>query len=149
MAELLGVVASSIAIIQITVEIGTAIGKFKGICDEISEVPESLQSLMRELELLDIFVNQTKDEINKPIATDQIPVQQTFFQTCLQYYHDTFQVLSDILEILIKEVNSVKSLRRAIGKVRVVLKKDAISRHEARLQRAISLLSLARQEYSR
>jgi hypothetical protein len=145
MAEVVGVVASGIAVAQLGVGFGKALAGLKTLWGEIKDIPRSIQCLMEEVELLKLTLDEIDADLNRHTSDTE---SSRSVRPILRYCQAAEQSLFEIVNTLRSQIDSSKSsLKRGVGKVRVGLKKDCLEAHERRLQRVVSLLALANQEY--
>ncbi|KAI0137028.1 hypothetical protein BJ170DRAFT_40313 [Xylariales sp. AK1849] len=149
MAEVIGVVASGIAVVQLAAGVSQALVKLKSLWDEIKDVPEGIEYLMEEIEVLQLALGDIETDVHRQetIAHSGSGPPFPSIQPILRYCQSAEHSLSELVYALNTQIKSSRTLQRGIGKVRVVLKKDILQGYERRLQRAISLLTLANQEY--
>lgn len=146
MAEVLGVVASGIAIAQIAGQAGGAVLKLKQLWDEVRDVPNTIAELMEQIDCLDPALWETENHFND----QEIP--RFFFDhvaahRSTEYCRKALEKLSNITNDLAALVRSRKSMRRNINCVRVVLRREEIKGLEQRLRNAIGVLQIAQQNY--
>lgn len=143
MAEALGIVASGIAVGQLTAEIGRSIVKLKGLWDEVKEAPDTVQCMIDELDLLQLTLEGIEKDMDDKTAAIFVPALEPVMKHC----QAAGQSLSNIANDFKSQITASRSARRGLGKLRVALDKDVIQKHANRLQSAIRLLSLVNQEY--
>jgi hypothetical protein len=147
MAEALGAVASGIAVVQLTVEIGKAIAKLNDLCNEVDEAPETLRFLLVKAEILEALLDAVSKELVRCPDAAFLTTADTAWKG-FHYCKDALQSLTDIIAPLLANANSAKSSKRLRGKISIALKREAIERCERRLQYAIDILQFAKQEHS-
>ncbi|KAM0806610.1 hypothetical protein AB5N19_06947 [Seiridium cardinale] len=146
MAEALGAVASGIAVAQIAGTAGSAIWKLKQLWDEIEDVPEIISDLIEQLDCLDPSLWAAERQFSQ----QEIPAlfwDQTAARRSTEYCRRALQKISDLTDDLSMLIDSKKGIRRKIGCMKVVLKKQQISSLEQRLGNAIRMLQVAQQGY--
>ena len=129
MAEALGAVASGIAVTQLTVEIGRSIVKLKSLWDEVNEVPETVQFMIDELDLLQLTLRETEKDLDEESAVTYVPALEPVARHCQSVGKSLSQLANDFKY----QITTSRSAKRGLGKLRVALKKDVIQRHEHRL----------------
>jgi hypothetical protein len=144
MAELVGVVASSIAVAQLASQIAQNIRNIHNFWQSIRDAPKDLSEALEELELL----GDTLVELHKILgrhAGRQLPGASAI--RCMQYCRKVADDLEAIVVDLHKGSDDKKSRRRWAA-IKVALKKRALQDFQQRLDRAKSMLTLAISCYS-
>jgi hypothetical protein len=147
MAEVLGVVASGIAISQAAQTVGGAVFSLSRLWKEVKDVPDTIQHILEELELAGRIVATIEAELMASVSgTSTWPsgdglssIQYLAIQRCRQVHKD----LSDLVDDLAADIASSRRRKRAKAKVRVVLKKEALESYEKRLQKALRFVDSA------
>ena len=148
MAELVGVVASGISIGTFAAQITSSFVKLKTFWDEVRDIPEDIQDLIEELEdLYYLLTDLEEDRQRNPVSS--LILDSTTTSRCLSRCKQG----ADQLKELTDELNSDIQKRSKLGKkwvsTKVVFKKERLERYKKRLERAIRLLSLSHQLYTR
>lgn len=149
MAEALGIAASSIAIAQISSQVGGAILKLRGLLNEVKDVPDDIDFLMKLLECLEPMVWQTErcfydteTALPPTVWDDQAAKHST--RLC----GVVLKELTTMVHELSLQINHPKKVNRKIAAVKVVLKKDVIEKLEKRLEAVIDILKVAQGNYT-
>jgi hypothetical protein len=141
MAEVIGVVASGISIVQLAGQVTACTLKLKAYWDEIREAPTEIKYLVREIDALSLILSQIQDGYTGG--------ENVYLQHSLKLCRDG----AEELKRLVDEMEMKLSLggggrwRRKVGAAKVVLKKEEIKRLKGRLESAVRLLGLAHQSY--
>lgn len=93
--------------------------------------------------LADIEEEQEQNPVSSLILDDSSTSK------CLRYCKQGADRLEELTDTLNADLEASSSLRRKWASTKVVLKKDKIDRYKAKLERAIRLLSLSHQLYTR
>jgi len=150
MAELLGVVASGIAVVQVAAEVGDRALALKRLWDEIKDVPETITSLVSQIEVLTPILDQINIDFSQfSLRPGSIIWNDKGAQICASHCRRAKEELSRLAEDLSAHVDSTKRSRRGIAKIKVVMKKETLAKYETRLSRSLQLLSLANTCYLR
>lgn len=136
MAEVLGIVSGSIAVIQLAAGVGGTITKLVSLWDEIQDVPDTIQTLMATIQIL----GSTLQCIDRQL-------DNTSAQLAVTHCEGAMRKLSELTENLAGMILSEKRTVRTKGKAKVVLRRGLLTKLETQLQGAVQLLSFARQEY--
>ncbi|KAH8887900.1 hypothetical protein GQ53DRAFT_272027 [Thozetella sp. PMI_491] len=144
MAEILGVVASGIAVAQVAGEIGSTALKLKELCGRLKDVPEAIEDLMNQVDCL------TPALLEAERLFDQNEVPSSLYldvatQRSLYYCRNSWNRLSKSLDKFSTQISSKRRLDRNICRVKFVLKQDQLKVLEQRLKSALGMLQLVQQ----
>ncbi|KAI8159864.1 hypothetical protein K4K49_007428 [Colletotrichum sp. SAR 10_70] len=147
MAEVLGVVSSAIAVAELAGKFGLSVMKLKQLWDEIQDIPEEMNRIMRQLEILKPvlagmeadFVQQQRHKVYFNSATN--------LQASIEYCRDAVNDLESLAEDLQARISTAKRSRRNITKLKVSFKKEDIRKYQERIGWALHLISLSQQSY--
>lgn len=142
MAEILGAVASGLAVAEVGLKVGGTVWKLKKLWQEVHEVPATIRDLMRQIEMMDPILSDHETLPTRLSAYDGAPTTQSAAH-CREALND----LQCLVEDLNVAVDSERRSRRTFARMRVVLKKDTIKGFQDRLERATRLLQLAQVSY--
>lgn len=146
MAEIVGLVASSIALAQVVGKIGGGVLKLKRMWDEVKDVPEAIQDLFKRLELILPMVARIARDIETGATLfEDMEAVESCILSCQQVISDEATMMND----LIVQIDATKRARRVRDFVRVALKRDVLERHEKKLEVMIQILLPVHSEYSR
>lgn len=148
MAELVGVIESSITLGTVVVQLGTSITKLKDCWDQIRDAPEDLKWLMLEIEAFSTILAEGEADIAQESVMSSLvnskPAVQSF-NLCRQ--------ASEQLDLLVQElgrdIDSPSRRRRSYAAVKIVMQKSKVEKYRSRLQNVTRLLSLSQQCYTR
>ncbi|KAK6224011.1 hypothetical protein LQW54_000157 [Pestalotiopsis sp. IQ-011] len=147
MAEVLGVVASGIAVVDAAGQIGSGIIKLRRLWDEIKDVPETINSLMQQLELLAMVIGEM-ETMQHSSAGDAIrPFNSKGMQLSMIRCREAMNTLDDLVSKLAMHVDSEKRSKRAKAKLKVALSKDNLAQCHNRLKDTVQLLQFAQGLY--
>ncbi|KAI8166403.1 hypothetical protein K4K54_008344 [Colletotrichum sp. SAR 10_86] len=147
MAEVLGVVSSAIAVAELAGKFGLSVMKLKQLWDEIQDIPEEMNRIMRQLEILKPvlagmeadFVQQQRHKVYSNSATN--------LHASIEYCRDAVNDLESLAEDLQARISTAKRSRRNITKLKVSFKKEDIRKYQERIGWALHLISLSQQSY--
>jgi hypothetical protein len=142
MAEVIGIVASGIAIGQATTAITSSLLKLKSLWNEFRDVPDDLLHLVHELEIVYLVLAESDPQGTSETCT---PSSRSL-ELAWQLTNDGAKELRSLVDDLQAELK--KQNQRWKGKfmaAKVVLKRDQIKRLKSRLKTCIRLLTLANQ----
>ncbi|KAF6794618.1 hypothetical protein CSOJ01_13661 [Colletotrichum sojae] len=139
MAEVFGVVISVLTVAEMAGKLGSSVLRLQRLWREVQDVPENINQLTRQLDLL------------RPILLDMESQHsdndQTTTSLSIQYCHQAVDELERLAEDLQRQIVSAKKSLRTITKLKVTFKKDAMRGYHERLQLSMHMLSLAQQTH--
>ena len=142
------IVASSITIGALAVNVANSVVKLKKCWDSIQDAPEDIQFLIERVELLsqilrDIEDDQTQNSLSSKLLDDSTASK------CLETCKAAADRLTRLAEQMAMSIDTSRRLKRKWNSAKVVLKKDKILKFERELQSCISLLQLSHETYTR
>ncbi|RYP11636.1 hypothetical protein DL767_011113 [Monosporascus sp. MG133] len=146
MAEALGVAASSIAIAQVTSQVGVAVVKLKKFCDEVKDVPDDIADLLQQIDCL----GPALWEAENTFESTGLPAMlwnDAAAKRSMTYCRNALKALTEIVDEMAAQINHPKRLNRKVASVKIVLRKDTLKKLEKRLENAVRMLTLAQQSY--
>ncbi|TVY81211.1 hypothetical protein LSUE1_G006273 [Lachnellula suecica] len=145
MAEVLGGVASGIAVTQLATQITSSIIKLKNYWAQIKDVPTEIIFLLREIDSLNLILCHIQQEDR----TTQWGQYSTGDNLCLEQSLDLCQQGSAELQNLVDEfaskIEKKHGVKRKFASAKIALKSDETKRLKRRMKSAIRLLSLSYQ----
>lgn len=150
MAEILGAVASGLAVAEVSLKVGGTVWKLKRLWQEVHEVPETIAYLMKEIEIIEPVLSEFEGNFNAQTvafttpspAYDSVPAARSS-----AYCREALNDLRNLVRDLDGAIASEKKRMRTLARIRVVLKKDTIKGFQGRLERATRLLQSAQVNY--
>ncbi|RYP46480.1 hypothetical protein DL768_007313 [Monosporascus sp. mg162] len=146
MAEALGVAASSIAIAQVTSQVGVAVVKLKKFCDEVKDVPDDIADLLQQIDCLDPALWEAENSFELT-GLPAMLWNDAAAKRSTTYCRNALKALTEIVDEMAVQINHPKRLNRKAASVKVVLRKDTLKKLEKRLENAVRMLTLAQQSY--
>jgi hypothetical protein len=140
MAEILGVISSGVAVAQLASSVTTSIIALKGYFEQIKDAPIELQSLVEEIESVNLILSHIAADQSRTRLVDNLCMQRS-----LELCEKGVKELSESVEELRRKVEGKSKFQRQVGKVKVMLKKEEIKGLKRRMKSAVRLLSLAYQ----
>ncbi|KAH6999568.1 hypothetical protein EDB80DRAFT_724903 [Ilyonectria destructans] len=141
MAEVVGLVASSLTLLEVADKVTRGLFQLKRLWDEVKDVPETIREILTRLDvLLPVVI-----EIDKDLQRGAAISGNSAAVLSLSYCQNAINELTSVIDDLSRNIESVKGFRRNAARVKVVLKKDALSKYERKLEWSIQLLLLAQQ----
>ncbi len=147
MAEIVGLVASSLALAEVAIKVGGTVTKLKRLWDEIQDVPQTIVDHMKQIEIADSIIWEMENEMKEHAKMNPTVTQDIVMRNSIELCRQALQSLVDLVDDLRAQINAQKKMKKRIAKVKVCLKKELLVEHERRLQNAFSLLYAARQSY--
>ena len=148
MAEVLGVVASGIAVSQIAGQVTKSIFKLKQYWDQVQDAPDEIKYLLREIDSLNLILNHIQSD-KATQTTSSIPVDNLCIQQSLQFCKEGADELRGLVDELAGKIDCKRGWRKKVGSVKVVLKKDDIKKLKKRMKHAVQLLQLSYQWHTK
>jgi hypothetical protein len=147
MAEVLGVVASGIAVTQLASQVASNIVKLKNYWGQIKDAPAEIEYLLREIDALNhVLSHIQQDQVGMGSSSvNNTPHLEQSLELCQQGAEE----LGALVFELAKKVDGKHGLKQKLGSAKVVLKKDELKRLKSRLKSAVRLLSLSYQCHTR
>jgi hypothetical protein len=138
MAEVFGVVASGISVVQVVGQLIGCIQGLRAFCRSVRDIPEDLRRTLQELQILSEVLSQLESFNNRDVQMPSAGLLQISLMNC--------QAAASSLEKLTSKCN--KPLRsntkgRSLHIVKATLKKTEMEELKERLGTAKSLLHLA------
>ncbi|KAI0149031.1 hypothetical protein BJ166DRAFT_536707 [Pestalotiopsis sp. NC0098] len=143
MAEVLGVVASGIAVVDAAGQIGSGIMKLKKLWSEVKDVPETINSLMQQLELLTVVIGEMETIQQSSVGDAMRPFNSQGMQLSMMRCREAMDTLDHLVSKLAMHVDSEKRSKRARAKLKVALSKDNLAQCHERLKDTVQLLQFA------
>lgn len=152
MAELLGTIASGIAVGEIALKVGGTLFKLHELWKEVQKVPDAIQELLQEIEVYGPLLDGVESgfDMSETLQTGNYSLEtsnRAHGRAAAALCREPLQKLRQLVEDLSNEISSARRLKRNISKVKVLLKKDDVKKFQDRLQKSLSLLNLAQQSY--
>lgn len=142
MAEVLGVVASGIAVAQIAGQIANTIIKLKSYWSQIKEAPAEINHLLREIESLNLMLqHMQEDQAQQSILSSHNLCVQRSLKLC----EECASELSGLANDFAVRLHGKSSWKRKVSSAKVVLSEDEIKKLKRRLKTAMRMLSLSYQ----
>ena len=148
MAEVVGLVASSISIGTFAAQITSSIVKLKSCWDELQDIPEDVQDLIEDLEVLYHLLADIEEDLQRnPVSS--LLLDNTSTSRCLFQCKRGADRLKELTDDLSANIDSRNKPRKKWASTKVMLKKEKLEKYKKKLERAVNLLSLAYQSYIR
>lgn len=148
MAEVLGVVASGVAVATIVGQVTSCVAKLKSYWDQVKDVPIEICILLREVNTFNVILSQIQYDQLK-LSGHAVTMNNQSLQQSLQLCQEGAKELTDLTSDLANLIEGKDGWRKKLGSVKVVLKKDDLKRLKRRMKCAINLLSLSYQCHTR
>ncbi|KAK1455495.1 hypothetical protein CPAR01_00998 [Colletotrichum paranaense] len=146
MAEALGVASSVIAVVELTGKVAGASIKLVNLWKEIKNVPDALLEKAERLRDFEDFLLETESQ-----AADSPMPQRAWNSALLQkYISRTRAALKDLQETvdqLYARVTDPRKFKRNLASTKAVLRKEDLSALDSKLNLALELFKLAREQY--
>ncbi|CAJ2514179.1 Uu.00g022980.m01.CDS01 [Anthostomella pinea] len=146
MAEILGAVASGIAIAQITGTAGGAVLKLKKLWSEVKNVPETITDLMEQIDCLDPALWEAEQQFSQT----QLPPQLWNDVAAVRSAECCRKALAKLSEVVLNLSLKIKAqgrVKRGFSRAKVALKEDELDSLQRRLGIAARMLQSAQMGY--
>ena len=147
MAEIVGVVASGVTIGTIAAQITSSVVKLRSYWDQVQNAPEDIQDMIYEVEALNELLAVVEGSVVRESSPSPL-FDPHSLSRCLQHCKIAATRLVELNKSLERDLQATSQLKRRWASTKVVMKREKIERHEAKLDRAIRLLSFAYQLYT-
>ncbi len=148
MAEVIGAVASGIAIAQLAGSIASSIIKLKGFWSQMNDAPAEISHLLRQLDSFNLILQHMQhDQPEQNIP--ELSGQNLCMRRSLELCGECADELSTLVNHLDAKLRGKKGIRKKIGSANVVINKEYIRNLERGLDSAMQMLSLAYQFHTR
>lgn len=146
MAEALGLASSVIAVVELTTKVAGASVKLVNLWKEIKNVPVELLEKAERLRDFEDFLQETESQAsNSPLP------QRAWNSALLQKYisrtRAVLKDLQDMVDQLYAQVTDPRKFKRKLASTKVVLRKEDLSALDSKLNLALELFKLAREQY--
>jgi hypothetical protein len=146
MAEILGVVASGIAVAQVASVVGSTALKLKELFGRLKDVPEAIEDLMNQVDCLAPVLLEAERLFGQNEVSSSLLIDAAT-QRSLDYCHKSWHRLSRLVDEIHIQINFKRSLDRKLYRVKFILKQDQLKILEQRLKSALGILQLVQQLY--
>ncbi|KAI0413346.1 hypothetical protein F5X98DRAFT_390880 [Xylaria grammica] len=148
MAEIIGVIGSSIALVELAGRISVCVLALKRLLIEVRDVSSKLAAMIREVEILESIVEAMSVEFNNNNDSDKLGTRSDATNLLvIEHCEKALVDLNIVLQDLAQEIDAPRKLQRCKAAVMVIMKKDVLDRCHIRLQSAVRSLSLTQQWY--
>ncbi|KXH50218.1 hypothetical protein CNYM01_13588 [Colletotrichum nymphaeae SA-01] len=146
MAEALGLASSVIAVVDLTAKVAGASIKLITLWKEIKNFPDALLDKAERLRDFEDFLLETESQA----ANSPLP-QRAWNSALLQKYisrtRSVLKDLQDMVDQLYTQATDPRKLKRKLASTKFVLRKEDLSALDSKLNLALELFKLAREQY--
>lgn len=146
MAEILGIVASGVALVEVAAKIGSQVLTLKQLWEEIKDAPHTIRSLIDDIYLLHPVLREIETYFGSP-NSDPMGQNNDTGKQVMKCCRSALDELISSKNELSFELNHAKHFKRGVIKATLALKRDVWVQHEKRLQRVVWMLGLVQQYY--
>jgi len=148
MAEIIGTVASGIAIAQLATSIANSIVAIKEGWSQVQDAPAEVDNLMRQIDSLNLIlqhIEQDQSQEDLPqLSSANLCVRQS-----LALCEEGAAELAALADELTAKIHGKQGWRKKLGSAKIVLRKADIKKLKSRMKNAIQLLSLSYQLHTK
>ena len=138
MAEVLGIVASGLAVQQTAGQITKTLFQLRQLLEQIQDAPERIQDLMADLSSFAALLVEMEGQL-----VEGGPLARQSVQLC----RDALTRLDGVVSGLQIQLASPRRRKAFISALKVVIRRDELKRYEEKLERAFRLLQMSHQCY--
>lgn len=138
MAELVGVLSSGIAIAGFAGQLVKQAIALRRLWNEIHDAPEDVFNLIDQLEWLQPMITSMEQSLD-----DGSPKAPDGAEQCLTQCGKALTNLQKLATDLSQTLTSNKRIKKALAKIKVVVKKEQILKYQSRLENALNGLHTA------
>jgi hypothetical protein len=124
MAEVFGVVASSISVASLAIQIVENLNKVISFCESIREAPTDIQRILRELQILSSIISAIQLLLEKHPPSK---IGEATIKDCLDLVRHDIGKLSGLSLDFERKLNSDKRITRTWARVQTVLSEKKIA----------------------
>ena len=148
MAELLGVISSSIALAEVVTKLTSSIIKLKDYWNQINDAPDELKWLIRETEMFGLILAEVEAHSAQHALASSFMNNRATMQS-LVLCKEASAELDIVVRDLGQNLNSPSRFHRSYAAVKMVAKKNKLEKYKTRLRNVTSLFSVSQQCYTR
>lgn len=138
MAEVLGIVASGLAVQQTAGQITKTLFQLRQLLEQIQDAPERIRDLMADLSSFAALLVEMEGQL-----VEGGPLARQSVQLC----RDVLTRLDGVVSSLQIQLASPRRSKAFISALKVVIRRDELKRYEEKLERAFRLLQMSHQCY--
>lgn len=142
MAEVLGIVASTVTVGSLAAGIAKSAVRLRSYWDQIQDAPNDILDSIEQLEDLSHILADIEDE-QRQHSVSSLIFDPTSTSRCLQRCKEGADRLKELTDAVSVDLESSRKMKRKWGSAKVVLKTSQLERYMSRLERAITTLTLA------
>lgn len=146
MGEILGIVASGIAVAQLAQATGSVVLQLKQLWNEVENTGNTIQDLMDQIDCLDPALWEAEQMFNQNILPSYV-WDDTAAKNSARYCRIALLKLTGIVTDLSAEIDSAKRRQKSLGIMKVLLKRKQLGAIEQRLANAVRILHVAQGGY--
>ncbi|GKT92060.1 ankyrin repeat-containing protein [Colletotrichum tofieldiae] len=147
MAEVLGLAASVIAVVDMTSKVGSASLKLMRLWNEVKEVPAMLLEKAERIKDLEEFLDDTENQIARNLLPEAV-CNMARLQKHIAKARGALTNVQEMVDHLQAKVNAdQRSFKRRFASTKVLLQKDEWKALDANLDSALYLFSIAQTQY--
>ncbi|GKT41622.1 uncharacterized protein ColSpa_01803 [Colletotrichum spaethianum] len=147
MAEVLGLVSSVIAVVDMAGKVGSASFKLMRLWNEVKEVPVMLYEKAERIRDLEEFLDDIENQMAKNMLPEAV-CNMARLQKHIAKARGALTNLQEMVDHLRAKVNAdQRGLKRRFASTKVLLKKDEWKDLDTKLDSALYLFSIAQTQY--
>ncbi|SPO02984.1 uncharacterized protein DNG_05665 [Cephalotrichum gorgonifer] len=147
MAEILGIVASGLTVVEVAARLGTGAFTLKRVWAQVKGAPQTITALVDEIGMISPLLEQLEADTTSLALPDHTTHSDPSAKQAVDFCRRALDEVSAITDDLTAQVNSAGKARRGAAKVKIALRKDLLADYENRLRWVVTILGLAQQYY--
>ncbi|EQB50975.1 hypothetical protein CGLO_09533 [Colletotrichum gloeosporioides Cg-14] len=148
MAEVLGLAASVIAVVDVAAKTGSAYVRIQKLWSEVKNVPNLLREKAEDIQIFEDFLANVEDNLAisplPALASDRILLEKLIGRC-----RSTLEELQDVVDRIYTSVISERGLKRRIASAKAVLRKGDLDNLSLKFDRALRMFEMAQAEERR
>lgn len=130
------------AALSLAIQLASTVQSIRQLLRNVENAPRELTSVMEQLDLLHQILSYLKDFMQGPASLENQPTSYILVTCALQNCERRVKTVEDLVKPLTARVVRTPWLQKALGSMRLVLKKEDIQTSQAQVGGAIQLLQL-------
>ncbi|KAF4832434.1 hypothetical protein CGCTS75_v004535 [Colletotrichum tropicale] len=148
MAEVLGLAASVIAVVDVAAKTGSAYVRIQKLWSEVKNVPNLLREKAEDIQIFEDFLANVEDNLAisplPALASDRILLEKLICRC-----RSVLEELQDMVDRIYTRITSERGLKHKIASAKAALKKDDLEALSLKFDRALRIFQMAQAEERR
>jgi len=131
------------AALSLAIQLANTVQSIRQFLRNVENAPKELASVMEQLDLLHQILSYLKDFMQWQTSLEHPPTSYILVTGALQNCEKRVRTVEDLVKPLTAKVVRIPWLQKALGSMRLVLKKEDIQTSQVQVAGAIQVLQLA------